>query len=79
MTSFAYGSLAWLAFIPYVGGFAMMIWLIVMLIIGFSKAHEIPPGKAALAVLLPFGLCCGLYIAFIIVMLSGAILSAPAR
>ncbi|HZN33927.1 MAG TPA: YIP1 family protein, partial [Pirellulaceae bacterium] len=79
VTGFTYGSLVWLAFIPYVGGFAMMIWLIVLLIIGLSKAHEIPSGKAALAVLLPFGLCCGAYIAFIVLMISGAILSAPAR
>jgi len=75
VTSFVYGSLAWLSFIPYIGGFIMLIWMVVLLIIGFAKAHEIPTGKAALAVLLPFGLCIGAYILLIVTLISTAALS----
>lgn len=53
-----------LAFIPYLGGLIHMIWMIVLLIIGLAKAHEVSTGKAAGAVLLPFAvmmmLCVGL-------------------
>jgi phage FluMu protein Com len=57
--------------IPYIGGFIMMIWYIVLLIIGLSKAHEISGGKAALAVLLPFCLCFGSYVLLIVLAVSG--------
>ena len=50
-----------LSFIPYIGPLVQAVWTIVLLIIGLARAHEIPTGKAALAVLLPFGVmmvCC---------------------
>jgi hypothetical protein len=74
VTSFVYGSLAWLGFIPYIGGCALTIWMVVLLIIGLAKAHEIPAGKAALAVLLPFGICVGGYILLIVLLISTAAL-----
>jgi phage FluMu protein Com len=68
VVSFVQGGIApvgvLLGLIPYLGGLLHLIWMIVLLIIGLAKAHEIPTGKAALAVLLPFGvmmlLCMGL-------------------
>jgi phage FluMu protein Com len=71
VTAYVYGSLMWLNFIPYIGGCAASIWIIVLLIIGLSKAHEIPAGKAVLAVLLPFGLCVGVYFFFILSFVVG--------
>jgi hypothetical protein len=59
VNSYAFASLAWLMFIPYIGGTIASIWLIVLLIIGLSKAHQISGGKAALAVLLPYMVICG--------------------
>ena len=65
-----------LAFVPYLGGFAMMIWALVVIIIGLSRGHEISGGKATLAVLTPVFLCCGLYflliISFVTAGFSGA-------
>jgi hypothetical protein len=72
VTNFAYGSIAWIGFIPYIGGMALLIWMIVLLIIGLSKAHEVPASKPAIAVIAPIVLCCGSYIAFIIIMAVGS-------
>jgi phage FluMu protein Com len=57
--------------VPYLGGLVVMVWIIVLLIIGLSRAHETTGGKAAAAVLLPIGVCCGLYIAFAVVFIGG--------
>jgi phage FluMu protein Com len=76
VTSYVNGSLMWLSFIPYVGGCAAGIWTIVLLIIGLAKAHEIPAGKAALAVLLPVGICGVGYFAFLMAMISLAVFGA---
>ncbi|MDX1946528.1 MAG: YIP1 family protein [Pirellulaceae bacterium] len=61
VTSYGTLSLMWLFAIPYIGGLIAGIWLLVILIIGLAKAHEISTGKAALAVLLPYIVCCGGY------------------
>jgi phage FluMu protein Com len=77
---YAQGAMAPLGFlrglIPYLGGFIHMIWMIVLLIIGIARAHEIPTGKAALAVLLPFGVCFVLWVGFIALMVAGAVAGA---
>ena len=52
--------------VPYLGALIHMVWIIVLTIIGIAKAHEIPGGKAALAVLLPAGVCFGLTVGLII-------------
>lgn len=70
VTSYATFSLIWLFAIPYLGALIGSIWLMVLLIIGFSKAHEISAGKAALAVLLPPLVCCVGYIVLIVVVLA---------
>lgn len=63
VVAYSLGSASIFYIIPVVGGFIFMIWSIVAWIIGLAKAHETTGGKAALAVLLPIMLCCGLIIA----------------
>jgi len=48
--------------------------LIVLLIIGLSKAHDTPAGKAVLAVLLPFGICVSIYFLFIFSFILGPLI-----
>jgi hypothetical protein len=60
-----------LALFPYIGGLGLVIWMIALFIIGLSRAHEITGGKAAAAVLVPFAVCCGLYIAMIATFVAG--------
>lgn len=57
--NYAYGGLAVLYLIPVIGWIAMIPWSIVAIIIATARAHEIPTGKAALAVFLPAIVCCG--------------------
>jgi len=70
VVSFSQGAIApvglLLGCVPYLGALIHMVWIIVLTIIGISKAHEIPGGKAALAVLLPAGVCVGLTIGLVI-------------
>ena len=68
VTAFSAGSVSWIQFIPYVGLVAMMIWLIVLLIIGLSRAHEIPASKSALAILGLYACCCGGAVALVITL-----------
>jgi hypothetical protein len=42
----------------------MMIWLLVLLVIGFAKAHEISTTRAAIAVFLPVVVCMALCLGF---------------
>ncbi len=58
--AYGYGASSALYLIPLCGGLIGGIWGIILVIIGFAKAHETTTGKAALAVLLPVILCCGL-------------------
>lgn len=51
-----------LNFVPYLGGLAAGIWIAVVLIYGLSRAHETSGGRASAAVLLPLGVCCGLFV-----------------
>jgi hypothetical protein len=75
VVSFAQGGTApigmLLGLIPYIGGLIHLVWIIVILINGLAKAHEIPTGKAALAVLLPFGLMMLLCMGFIFLSILG--------
>ena len=59
VVNYASGSVAPLSAIPIVGPLVGGIWCMVLYVIGFSKAHDISVGRAALAVLLPLFLCCG--------------------
>lgn len=61
-----------LAIVPYIGGLAMSVWMIVVIILGISRAHEISGGKATLAVLTPALACCGLYVLLIVAFLGAS-------
>jgi hypothetical protein len=66
--AYAQGATAWLNVIPFVGPIINGIWALVIEIIGLSRAHDIPVGKAILAVFLPLIVCCGL-----IILIAGGI------
>ena len=51
-------ALSLLNVIPFCGGLAAAIWILVVEMIGLSRVHNISVGRAALAVLLPVVLCC---------------------
>lgn len=62
-----------LQLLPGCGGLFALVGALVLAIQGLATLHRIPHGKAALAVLLPFALCCGCLIA-VFVTLGAAIL-----
>ncbi len=55
--AYSYGTQFW-AVIPYLGGLVQTVFLLIALIHGFSHAHQVSKGKAALAFLLPAAFCC---------------------
>jgi len=62
-----------LAFIPLLGNLwqlGLLVWMAIVMIKGFSRAHNISGGKAAFAFFLPFIVCCGFFIAFFVLALS---------
>ena len=66
-----YSNAAWLlAFVPCIGSIAAIVFFFIASIIGLQKVHATETWKTAVAMLLPFTLCCiavgGLY-AFIII------------
>jgi hypothetical protein len=58
--------------IPFCGMPVTWLWVITLAIIGLREAHETSGGKAAVAVLFPFILCCGI-IAMTISLFMGAV------
>lgn len=56
--------------IPYCGMLITIVWIIVLVMIGFKEAHEISGGKSAFAVLFPFLFCCGLLILFVLLFMG---------
>jgi hypothetical protein len=56
--AYTHGSTGPLAIIPVCGGFIAMIWGLIVEIIGLARSHEISPGVAAAAVLIPMAICC---------------------
>lgn len=62
------GATALLQVIPFCGQLIQGIASIVILIIGFSEAHQITKGKSAMAVLLPVIVCCVIGIAIVAVV-----------
>ncbi len=71
---YAYGTCSLLQIIPICGSFIYAIYSIVVTAIGLAKAHEIETWRAALAILLPVILCCGLLIGLVILGAGAAIL-----
>ncbi len=62
---YAYGAIAPVQAIPFLGVFVASVWGLVLEIFGLMDAHGISGGKATAVVLLPmaviFLLCCGLF------------------
>jgi len=52
------GSVAALLLVPGCGFLAAPVWAIVSMSIGLARTHEVPTGRAVLAVLLPRIICC---------------------
>jgi hypothetical protein len=61
-----------LCLIPVCGGLAALIYLIVVCTIGLARAHQTTTGKALMAVLTPFIVCCGVAAIFG-VLVGGAV------
>jgi hypothetical protein len=68
--AYTYGSTAPLGIIPVFGSLIGAIWALIVLILGTAEAHEVSQGQAAIAVLLPAVICCGLGLLF-----GGAVLA----
>src|SRR5262245_55211195 len=49
---------------PFVGGLISGVWGLLRLVLGGAEAHEVPQAKAAIVVLLPAVICCGLGVLF---------------
>jgi hypothetical protein len=62
--AYTVGSTSPLNIVPFVGGIIGGVWALVVLILGSAEAHEVPQGRAAVAVLLPAVVCCGLGVLF---------------
>lgn len=56
------------AIIPFLGGLAGMVYALIINIWGQAEAHEISPGRAALAALTPMFICCCLFFCSVFVM-----------
>lgn len=68
---YASGSAAALQLIPICGAYASGIWGLVSLCIGIAKTHEIPTGRAVLAVLLPSAVCCVIFVFIMVAVIGG--------
>lgn len=63
----ALGSVAQLFnIVPILGGLVTLVYYFIINIGGQAKAHEMDTGKTALSVLLPFFICCCLWISFVV-------------
>jgi hypothetical protein len=51
--------------VPFCGIYVWEIWRIVLVIIAYRHVHKMDAGRAVAAVLVPFALCCGGYMALV--------------
>lgn len=65
--------------IPICGGLIGAVWTIVIEIIGLRQAHRTTTGRAAIAVLLPVILCCGLVVVLAASMPLVAVVAGAVR
>jgi hypothetical protein len=66
------GATAVLQLLPVCGAFAATIWNFILMVIGISAVHKIGTGRAAVAVLLPTLVCCGLLLAAVFALIAAA-------
>ncbi len=67
---YAGGSTALLQLLPVCGTAVASVWNFVLMIIGLSRVHGIGKGRAAVAVLLPSIVCCGLILAVVVAAIA---------
>ena len=82
VAAYAHGSAAMFNLVPLCGGIIGSIWALVIVIIGIARAHEIPTGKAAAAVLIPIAVCCVLVLVFyaaIAALIFGAVMAGTSH
>ena len=72
VVAYSAGATYLLCLIPICGGLATLIYLIVVCTIGLARAHQTTTGKALMAVLTPFIVCCGVATIFG-VLVGGAV------
>lgn len=72
VVSYAGGATAVLQLLPVCGAFAATIWNFIVMVIGISAVHKIGTGRAAVAVLLPTLVCCGLILAAVFALIAAA-------
>ena len=70
VTCYAGGATAVLQLLPVCGAFISSIWNFVCMVFGLSEVHGIGKGRAALAVLLPTIVCCGLLIGAVFAVIA---------
>ncbi len=73
VVAYCAGSTSVLAIIPFCGGLICAIWNIVVEIIGLREAHKTTTGRAALAVLAPAIVCCGLFVVLWMAVVAAAV------
>jgi len=64
---FSIGSTYPLMIVPFCGGAVAGVWNLILHCIGLARAHETDTGRAVFAVFLPVIVCCGLWIAVMMV------------
>lgn len=68
----AYSSVSNLAqMIPFVGGFAALIWNLILMVMGAVRMHRTTQGKAIAGVLIPLLLCCVCILIGVAVFIGG--------
>ena len=72
VVSYSGGATAVLQLLPVCGAFAATIWNFIVMVIGISTVHKIGTGRAAVAVLLPTLVCCGLILAAVFALVAAA-------
>lgn len=82
VSAYATGATSVLSLVPLCGSVVGGIYALVAAIIGLAHAHEISTGKAAVAVLLPIGVCCVLVLVFygaIAALIVGGLMAGARR
>lgn len=67
---YAGGATAVLQLLPICGAIVASVWNFVCMVIGLSEVHQIGKGRAAVAVLLPSIICCGLLLAGVVALVA---------
>jgi hypothetical protein len=67
---YAGGATAVLQLLPICGAIVASVWNFVCMVIGLSEVHKIGKGRAAVAVLLPSIICCGLLLAGVVALVA---------